>query len=107
MVGKNQSIMSRITTAFSGILLTALGGFFFFQELLLPLKSGIQYGRRGRETLRAEDPVWFWLETVMKGGVLPLILVGLGLLIVIAGLKGKMKLESSGLDARPRWRKFF
>jgi hypothetical protein len=104
---KNASIMSRLKTTFSGLFLTALGTCLLFQDLILPLKSGVHYGRRGRETLQELEPVWFWLQTIFEGGLFPFILISIGLFFLISGLHGKGKVASVSVQITPRWWRFF
>jgi hypothetical protein len=104
---KNASIMGRFKTTFSGLFLTALGAYLLFQDLILPLKSGVHYGRRGRETLQEQEPVWFWLQTIFEGGLFPFILISIGLFFLISGLHGKGKVASVSVEITPRWWRFF
>jgi len=92
------SLQSKVKTIFSGLFLTGLAGYLLYQDLIIPLKSGIFYARRGRETLQDHEPVWFWVQTAFQGGFLTVLVGSFGLFFLHAAVRGEGKLISFGRD---------
>ncbi|WP_320824103.1 hypothetical protein [Reinekea sp.] len=92
------STQSKVKTIFSGVFLTGLAGYLFYQDLLIPLKTGIFYARRGKETLQDQEPVWFWVQTAFQGGFLTILLGSFGLFFLLATLRGEGKVVSFKRD---------
>ena len=92
------STQSKVKTIFSGVFLTGLAGYIFYQDLLIPLKTGIFYARRGKEILQDQEPVWFWVQTAFQGGFLTILLGSFGLFFLLAALRGEGKVVSFKRD---------
>lgn len=65
--GKVRSAAKQLKTVFTGLFMTALGGYFLWRQSILPWQSGVLKAGRGTPLYREDSPFQFWFQVVGMG----------------------------------------